>query len=34
VIDESDLHFEKQDDPRFSILLGIRIEFSNEHENA
>jgi hypothetical protein len=34
VIDESDLQFEKQDDPRISTLLGIRIVSNDEDENV
>jgi hypothetical protein len=34
VIDESDLQFEKHDEPRNSTLLGIMIEWSDEDENA
>jgi hypothetical protein len=30
VIDESDLHFEKQFDPRISTLLGITIDLSDD----
>jgi hypothetical protein len=34
VIDESDLQSEKQDDPRISTLLGIKIDSSDDFENA
>jgi hypothetical protein len=34
VIDESDLHNEKQCDPRISTFLGIMIDSSDESENA
>jgi hypothetical protein len=34
VIDESELHLEKQDDPRISTLFGIKIDSSDENENA
>jgi hypothetical protein len=34
VIDESDLQYEKQDDPRISTFLGIKIDWSDENENA
>jgi hypothetical protein len=34
VINESDLLYEEQDDPRISILLEIKIEWSDEHESA
>jgi hypothetical protein len=34
VIDESDLQFEKQFDPRISTFLGIKIDLSDEDENA
>jgi hypothetical protein len=34
VIDESDLHFEKHFDPRISTFLGIKIDSSDEDENA
>jgi hypothetical protein len=34
VIDEIDLQFEKHRDPRISIFLGIKIDWSFEHENA
>jgi hypothetical protein len=34
VIDESDLQDEKQDDPRISTLLGIKIDSSDENENV
>jgi hypothetical protein len=34
VIDESDLQSEKQDDPRISTLFGIKIDSSDEYENA
>jgi hypothetical protein len=34
VIDKSDLQYEKQSDPRISTLLGIKIDSSDENENA
>jgi hypothetical protein len=34
VINESDYQFEKQFDPRISTLLGIKIDSSDEDENA
>jgi hypothetical protein len=34
VIDESDLHHEKQFDSRISTFLGIMIDWSDEYENA
>jgi hypothetical protein len=34
VIDESDLQDEKHFDPRISIFLGIKIDSSDEYENA
>jgi hypothetical protein len=34
VIDESDLQFEKHCDPRISTFLGIKIDSSDEDENA
>jgi hypothetical protein len=34
VIDESDLQNEKQFDSRISTLLGIKIDSSDENENA
>jgi hypothetical protein len=34
VIDESDLPYDKQFDPRISTLRGIRIDWSHENENA
>jgi hypothetical protein len=34
VIDESELQHEKQDDPRISTLFGIKIDWSDEYENA
>jgi hypothetical protein len=34
VIDESDLQDEKHFDPRISTLFGIKIDSSDEHENA
>jgi hypothetical protein len=34
VIDESDLHHEKHSDPRISTVLGIKIDSSDECENA
>jgi hypothetical protein len=34
VIDESNLHCEKQFDSRISTFLGIKIDSSNEYENA
>jgi hypothetical protein len=34
VIDESNLQFEKQYDPRISTFLGIKIGRSDENENA
>jgi hypothetical protein len=34
VIDESDLQCEKHFDPRISTLLGIKIDLSDEDENA
>jgi hypothetical protein len=34
VIDESELQDEKQDDPRISTLFGIKIDSSDEYENA
>jgi hypothetical protein len=34
VIDESDLQFEKHFDPRILTLLGIKIDSSDESENA
>jgi hypothetical protein len=34
VIDESDLQYEKHSDPRISTFLGIKIDWSDEHENA
>jgi hypothetical protein len=34
VIDESDLQFEKHFDPRSSPFLGIKIDWSDEHENT
>jgi hypothetical protein len=34
VIDESRSHSEKQDDPRISTLFGIKIDSSDEDENA
>jgi hypothetical protein len=34
VIDESDLQFEKHFDPRISTFLGIKIDWSDENENA
>jgi hypothetical protein len=34
VIDESDLQFEKHSDPRISRFLGIKIDSSDEYENA
>jgi hypothetical protein len=33
-IDESDLQYEKQFDPRISTLFGIKIDLSDEVENA
>jgi hypothetical protein len=33
-IDENDLHFEKQHEPRISTLYGISIDSNDEHENA
>jgi hypothetical protein len=34
VIDESDPHLEKQDDPRISTLFGIMIDSSDDPENT
>jgi hypothetical protein len=34
VIDESDLQHKKHADPRISTLLGIKIDSSDDHENA
>jgi hypothetical protein len=34
VIDESDLQYEKQLDPRISTFFGIKIDWSDEYENA
>jgi hypothetical protein len=34
VIDESDLQYEKHFDSRISTLFGIKIEWSDENENA
>jgi hypothetical protein len=34
VIDESDLQYEKQSDPRISTLRGIMIDRSDDSENA
>jgi hypothetical protein len=34
VIDESDSHLEKQLDSRISTFLGIKIDSSDEYENA
>jgi hypothetical protein len=34
VIDESDLQYEKHFDPTISILFGIKIDWSDEFENA
>jgi hypothetical protein len=34
VIDESDLQFEKQLDPRISTFLGIKIDSNDDLENA
>jgi hypothetical protein len=34
MIDESDLQYEKQFDPRISIFFGIKIDWSEEPENA
>jgi hypothetical protein len=34
VIDESELHLWKHFDPRISILQGIKIDWSDEYENA
>jgi hypothetical protein len=34
VIDESDLHPQKQDDPRISTLVRIKIDSSDENANA
>jgi hypothetical protein len=34
VIDERDLQYEKQFDPRISTFLGIKIDSSDENENA
>jgi hypothetical protein len=34
VIDESDLQYDKQFDPRISTFLGIKIDSSDEDENA
>jgi hypothetical protein len=34
VIDEIDLQFEKHFDPRISTFLGIKIDWSDENENA
>jgi hypothetical protein len=34
VIDESDSHLEKHFDPRISTLHGIKIDSSDENENA
>jgi hypothetical protein len=34
VIDESDLQYEKHFDPRISTFLGIKIDSSDEYENA
>jgi hypothetical protein len=34
VIDESDLQHEKQFDPRISTLLGIKIDCSDDPQNA
>jgi hypothetical protein len=34
VIDESDSHSEKHSDPRISTLFGIKIDSSDEYENA
>jgi hypothetical protein len=34
VIDENDLQYEKQFDPTISTLLGIKIDESDEYENA
>jgi hypothetical protein len=33
VIDESDLNFEKQFDPRISTFIGIKIDRSDEDED-
>jgi hypothetical protein len=33
-MDESDLQSEKHDESRISTLLGIRIDASDEYENA
>jgi hypothetical protein len=34
VIDESDLQYEKQSEPRISIFRGIMIDLSDDDENA
>jgi hypothetical protein len=34
VIDESDLQFEKHSEPRISTFLGIKIDSSDDFENA
>jgi hypothetical protein len=34
VIDENDLQCEKHPDPRISTFLGIKIDRSDDHENA
>jgi hypothetical protein len=34
VIDESDVQYEKQFDPRISTFLGMKIDWSDENENA
>jgi hypothetical protein len=34
VIDESDVQFEKQYEPRSSTLFGIKIDWSDEDENT
>jgi hypothetical protein len=34
VIDESDLQDEKHPDPRISTLLGMKLDWSDEGENA
>jgi hypothetical protein len=34
VIDESDIQYEKHEEPRISTLLGIMIDWSDEYKNA
>jgi hypothetical protein len=34
VIDENDLHLERQNERRISAFLGVKIDSSNENENS